>query len=718
MSSQSSSFASTSVSSLKFQVSVSGLLDGQETSWENARDVAVDKLGNVYVVGGTTSSNFPVTLGGPYVGGGVDVGSIGDSQVFITKLDSFGKIIWSRFLGGPNHDRAYAVEVDDNFNVYVAGRAGPGFPTTTGVVQPNFGGDVAPNSAYGKQDGFITKISPDGSTLIWSTYFGDSSLGIVRDIDVDPMGIVHVAAWAERPDMNVYVTANALQSTRRGNSDSFYARISADGSRVIYGTWLGGNDTGSRYSPNPAVRALPDGSAYFLTTDPAAGAPITSGMRNYSGGFDFILTKIDAAGNTQFCTYIGGSGDEAMDTHSLALLPNGNAVVAAGSNSANYPVTDGSSLQGGIDLTVTVFSGSGAIVNSTILGGAGSFDIAEGVSTDSKGNIYLSGATASANLPVTANAIKSTSANSREGLMVILNQDLSQKQFVSYDNIIGEYANRSSVVDKFDRWHIVGAVWQMNPFPATLGMDGNINGLHAAFYRTLDVASSTPTNLPAKPTKISSGAALKIAVVGASTSACKNLVEGGYSLSDCWVNRLETYLQSVRPGSSVVNLAVSGTGTCHGLPTNGTVPAACPNPDNSANPKAIPLTTNNITQALSSNPDLVIVNYPHDYQIGVDPTIQNLLLIQAAANAAQVPVWFTTSQPAYADQASVNSRIQQRDRVQITFGDRAIDFWNPLVDPQGDGTMSANYVNHYDDNHPNAEGHRLLFESVKQRIGL
>lgn len=693
-------------------------MDGQSNLWEQSRDVAVDKLGNVYVVGGTTSSDFPATIGDLTLGaGGSSAGTQGATDAFVTKLDSFGNIIWSRFLGGPNYDRAYAVEVDDQFNVYVAGRAGEGFPTTTGVIQPNFGGDTTPNSAYGKQDGFITKISPDGSTLIWSTYFGDSDSGIIRDMDVDTNGVVHVAAFAHTAEMNVYLTSNAAQTTNRGSQNSFYARIAANGQSVIYGTWLGGTTTGD-FSANPAVRVLPDGSAYFLTSEPAAGAPVTSGMRNYSGGMDFLVARFSATGTMQFCTYLGGSADEAMDTHSLAVLPNGNAVVAAGTDSSNYPVTDNSSLTGGLDLSVSVLSSTGQILNSTLIGGATSFDIAEGVDTDSQGNIYITGATGSSDLPVTTNALKSTSANAREGLMLILNQDLSQKQFVSYDNIIGEYANRSSIVDQFDRWHIVGAVWQMNPFPATLGLDGSIDGLHAAFYRTLDVASTAPTNLPAKPAKISSGAALKIAVIGASTSACKNLVEGGYNLSDCWVNRLQTYLQSVRPGSTVVNLAVSGTGTCHGLPTTGTVPSACPNPDNSVNPKPIPLTTNNITQALSTNPDLVIVNYPHDYQIGVGPTIQNLLLIQAAANTAQVPVWFTTSQPAYADQASVNSRVQQRDKVQITFGDRAVDFWNPLVDPQGDGTMSVNYVNHFDDNHPNAEGHRLLFESVKKRLGL
>jgi hypothetical protein len=218
---------------------------------------------------------------------------------------------------------------------------------------------------------------------------------------------------------------------------------------------------------------------------------------------------------------------------------------------------------------------------------------------------------------------------------------------------------------------------------------------------------------PVPPTPAPSTTPVNIVVIGASTSACKNLVEGGYTLADCWVNRFAVWLQARRPGSSVQNLAVSGTGTCHGLPSNAQVPALCPAQD----PHPIPDVLHNITQALAAHPDLVVVNYPHDYQMGVDATIANLLAIQAAANAAGVPVWITTSQPAFDNPAVRDLRILQRDRVLATFGNRAIDFWTPLADPLT-GTMSAALVNHYDDSHPNAEGHRLLSEAAKAAMGL
>jgi hypothetical protein len=221
----------------------------------------------------------------------------------------------------------------------------------------------------------------------------------------------------------------------------------------------------------------------------------------------------------------------------------------------------------------------------------------------------------------------------------------------------------------------------------------------------------TPAPAPAAAPDIAAAPrAVSIVVIGASTSSCKNLVEGGYRLADCWVNRLDVYLQSIRPGSSVTNLAVSGTGTCHGLPDQAVIPAACPTVD----PHPIPDVMHNVSQALRIHPDLIIVNYPHDYQIGIDPTLANLQAIYAAGTAAGVPIWITTSQTSYGDVASRDSRITQRDRVNAAFGSRALDFWTPLAD--ANGMMRADLVNHYDDVHPNDVGHRLLFEAVRPRF--
>ncbi len=103
----------------RYALDFSTYLGGQ--AGDQLRDVAVDGAGNIYVAGGTSSTGFHRTVGSPHQGA---------MDAMVMKFNPSGQLAWSRLLGGPSYDRAYAIEVDDDGNVYVAGRAGPGFPTT------------------------------------------------------------------------------------------------------------------------------------------------------------------------------------------------------------------------------------------------------------------------------------------------------------------------------------------------------------------------------------------------------------------------------------------------------------------------------------------------------------------------------------------------------------------------------------------------------------
>ena len=130
----------------------------------STRDVAWDSTGNFYAAGGVAVG---FTLGGmrlPRVSPDAPTGVWGAHDVWVAKWSPTGAILWSRLLGGPNHDRAYAIEVNDT-GVYIAGRAGDDFPTTTGAVQDTFAGDDDPSALYGLQDGFVAKLDHDGSRV-------------------------------------------------------------------------------------------------------------------------------------------------------------------------------------------------------------------------------------------------------------------------------------------------------------------------------------------------------------------------------------------------------------------------------------------------------------------------------------------------------------------------------------------------------------------------
>ncbi|MGH7822390.1 MAG: SBBP repeat-containing protein, partial [Candidatus Binatia bacterium] len=130
-------FVAGGVSSCNEVLTFSTFLGGSAS--EGVRDVAVDAVGNLYVAGGTESANFPVTAGAfqtTHNPGTPESPAVTRNDVFVAKFDPTGRqLIWSTFIGGPNHDRAYAIEVDESGFVYVCGRAGRGFPVTAGAFQ-------------------------------------------------------------------------------------------------------------------------------------------------------------------------------------------------------------------------------------------------------------------------------------------------------------------------------------------------------------------------------------------------------------------------------------------------------------------------------------------------------------------------------------------------------------------------------------------------------
>lgn len=203
-------------------------------------------------------------------------------------------------------------------------------------------------------------------------------------------------------------------------------------------------------------------------------------------------------------------------------------------------------------------------------------------------------------------------------------------------------------------------------------------------------------------------APVHIVVLGASTAAGKNLVEGGYSLDDAWVNRYAAFLEETRPGSTVTNLAVSGSLSYHALP------------DGTINPPEFPAVDpgHNVTMALSSSPDAIVVNFPDggalDDGATIDALVANYTLISTTAEAAGVEVWIATSQPNLViDAGQFAARAALRDAVFETFDAHAIDFWSPFIDEQG----NVVHINAYDDVHPDDVGHLLLFEQV-QAMGI
>lgn len=427
-----------------YELRFSTRLGGQ--AFDSSRAVAVGSDGSVYVAGGTQSPDFPTTDGAlsrqPQTGGAT-VGSAGPMSVFVTKLSPAGRMVWSTLLGGPNYDRAYSIEVDAQGYVYVGGRAGDAFPTTDGVVQPEFLGDSRPNGPYGQQDGFITKLTPDGSAIVWSTYFGTPGRSIVRDIDIDAEGHVYLTMIEMTTDCP-HVTEGAFQTTRPGGqSDSLVAKISPDGAKTMWATYLGGSERDLA----PSVRVTPDGQVYVSGSTTSADFPVTSGAfdTTYNGTNDAWVAKLKPDGSgIEWGTYLGGAdSDGGAGKHGLALDSAGNAHVAGFTNSRDFPVTPGVFQRehgGGVvgtweetgDRFVAKVSADGAkLLACTFIGGRAR-DGGEGIVVDSEGRVMLSGFTYSADFPVGDDAIQRRLNGKSDAVPLVLSADLTTALLSTY----------------------------------------------------------------------------------------------------------------------------------------------------------------------------------------------------------------------------------------------------------------------------------------------
>lgn len=416
------------------------------------RDVTVDASGNVVVVGNAASTNFPVTAGA--YDQTRDSGFNPPSDAFISTFTPGGTLLWSTYLGGPGYERAYSVETDAQGFVYVGGRAGAGFPVTAGAFQTTFGGGSTSNF-YGPQDAFVCKLLPNGSARVWCSYFGVGDDGIARDLAIDAQGNVYVVAWTNTGGFPAAWFTNAYQRTKAAGFDVVVAKIKADGSQVLWATYLGGagDDSGT-----PAIRVDPSGNVLVLFATTSTNLPTPNGADATLGGAgDQFLAKLSPDGSTLlYGTYIGGNGLEASETHGLAVDPQGNAVVVVATSSTNLATTPGAyqSQYGGgpFDVGIWKVSPTGQFLAVSYYGGAAS-DAIQGVSTDAQGSIFFSATTESANIPLT---VPRGVGGGEDVVAVKLSGDATRLMFAQRFGGSGDDVARASWFGPLNQFVLVG----------------------------------------------------------------------------------------------------------------------------------------------------------------------------------------------------------------------------------------------------------------------
>lgn len=319
--------------------------------------LASDSSGDVYVAGKTSSTNFPTTASPLQA----SLGSGNTSAGFVTKLNSTGTapLLFSTYLGGSSTgDLAGAVAVDSsNNNVYVTGQTfSATFPTTSGAYQTTCGSCTGGNS-----NAFVTGINPTGSAYIYSTFLGGNSLDTGDGIAVDSTGSAYVTGSTSSTKFPT--STGAFQTTYGGGTDAFVTKLKADGSALVYSTFLGGSgfDAGASIgldSSNNAYITGQTNSSPFPTVGPT--------QSSLGGGFDAFVSEINSSGTQLvFSTYLGGTGDEddggnygaiAVNSTGANIYVTGNTVSTNFPAQSPYPYSGGNANGGGADAFVVKYA--------------------------------------------------------------------------------------------------------------------------------------------------------------------------------------------------------------------------------------------------------------------------------------------------------------------------------------------------------------------------
>lgn len=336
---------------------------------------ALDAKGFIYLCGQTNSTNFPTA--GAFQ---VDQGS---TDAYVTKLKKNGRsIIYSTYLGGSSGELASRVAVDASGNAYVTGgTASANFPTVNPIQA----------AAQGAADGFLAVLNPQGSGLVFSTYYGGSGDEIAYGVALDKNRNVYLSGYTDSPNLPL---AGSIQGPQ-GGRDAFMVKINAAGTAFLRSTYLGGSgdDLGV------ACAVDKKGSVYLVGIAGSANFPTAGPLMAAQGGNDAFVAKFNPAGNAlAYSTYLGGSADDAG--YGIAVDAKGNAYVTGQTESADFPnIRAIQGAQGNADVFVSKLNPAGnALVYSTNLGGSAG-DSGWGIGVDAKGNCFVSGNTSSTNFP-------------------------------------------------------------------------------------------------------------------------------------------------------------------------------------------------------------------------------------------------------------------------------------------------------------------------------
>lgn len=569
------------------EISYSSYLGGALT--DQASAIAIDAQGSVYIVGTTSSTNFPTTSALQRNFGG------GPFDVFVAKFNAAGtSLIYATYFGGSSLDQGFDIEVDSTGSAYITGLTlSANFPTQNPLQQSKGGGVF---------DAFVSKLSPAGNSLIYSTYLGGNdddqafSLAINKEGNAFITGSTSSRNFPGTQGMNI-----------SGPSDGFVTQLNIQGNQIVYSRFLGGNDE----EECAAIVVDSNNNAYITGDTFSTNFPTVRSIQpGLSGVQDAFLTKLKADGSILYSTYFGGNNNESgVD---LAVDSDSNVYLLGTTNSTNLltklPLQR--TLAGGTDSFLVKVDPTGEnFMYSTYLGGRAD-DTATAISLDPLGDVYITGTTFSTDFPVTK-PVQDKNKGMNDAFISVI--DPAGANFI-YSTYLGGKAQDVSlgmVVDKNGTVFLAGSSMSSD-FPITNAFQRISGGNSDAFLTRITNELPSPS-LPDFALTISPNS--QTINPGSSTS---------FTLNSRAINGFNQPINlsvSTSPSSSALTTSFSSSTIMAGNSPTLTVNAA-----SNINPGAftitITATSGQITRSLTATVNIVV----QDFSISVEPSSQTVVV--------------------------------------------------------------------------------------------
>ncbi|MBI4910130.1 MAG: SBBP repeat-containing protein [Acidobacteria bacterium] len=323
-------------------------------------------------------------------------------------------LFYSTYLGGGGQEDVTSIVVDNLGAAYISGyTASTNFPITLGAYQ---------QTQANNGDAFVTRISPTGDAMLYSTYVGGEAFDRAAAITIDGSGSAYITGYTG--SFAFPTTTGAYQRDFSGLQDAFVARLSPNGAQLVFGTFVGTNDT---FEAGNSIAVDSAGNVIIAGTTNSPAFPTTPGVHRttFAGGTDGFVLKLNSTGKTLiFSTLIGGVTDDVPNAITLDLAAN--IYIVGSTSSSDFPTTAGAysrTIAGFADAFLTKMSLDGKrIIFSTFIGSAGD-DGGYSISLEPGGRIAIAGQVTGTGFPTTVNAYRTLLGGASDGFVSRFSSD-------------------------------------------------------------------------------------------------------------------------------------------------------------------------------------------------------------------------------------------------------------------------------------------------------